>query len=149
MLEILSGRPILPKNECYVAHRTIQAQCRVRAIILQTICGTCVSCGSLMLAARFRWRRKSAAGTLPHGVKPSAYRHGLMSRRAGTVIEWRRIPKQALIDALRNTTLGPSNLSRQDKAELVRIAVTGLRSTKADQLRSNLDREMAFRKGTP
>jgi len=62
------------------------------------------------------------------------------------IIDWRSIPKQALVDALRNTSLGPTNLSRQDKADLVQIAQEGLRSNKAETLRRNLIIETAYQR---
>ncbi len=62
-------------------------------------------------------------------------------------INWRKVPKQALVDALRNTSLGPSNLSGQDKPDLVNIAKTALRSEKAETFRAELSREVSFRTG--
>ncbi len=43
-------------------------------------------------------------------------------------IEWKRVPKAALIDTMRNLNLGPSNLTRQDKADLIEIADRYLRA---------------------
>lgn len=40
----------------------------------------------------------------------------------GQQINWKRIAKRDLCDVLRDFNLGPSNLTRQDKAELVKIA---------------------------
>lgn len=37
-------------------------------------------------------------------------------------IEWKKVPKAALIDTMRSLNLGPSNLTRQDKSDLVEIA---------------------------
>jgi len=61
-------------------------------------------------------------------------------------IDFRKVPRQALIDALRNSNLGPSNLSAQDKAELVAIARQGLLSNKAEQLRDHIVSETEFRR---
>lgn len=67
-----------------------------------------------------------------------------VDRSARVQIDWSRVPKQALVDALRNASLGPANLSRQDKADLVRIATDALRGDKAETLRNNLITEIAF-----
>lgn len=60
-------------------------------------------------------------------------------------IDFDKVPKQALIDALRNSSLGPTNLSRQDKADLVRIAKQGLSSDRAETLAHHIATETAFR----
>lgn len=60
------------------------------------------------------------------------------------VINWKRVPKQALVDALRNASLGPTRLSAQDKPDLVEIALAGLRSNRHDVLLKALETEVVF-----
>jgi hypothetical protein len=43
-------------------------------------------------------------------------------------IDWKKVPKAALIDTMRSLNLGPSNLTRQDKADLVEIAKRYMRA---------------------
>jgi hypothetical protein len=65
-------------------------------------------------------------------------------------IDWRRVPKQALINAIRNSPGNPGlgNLSRQDKADLIKAANRIMRAGEdyAASFKANLDREVAFRK---
>ena len=61
-------------------------------------------------------------------------------------ISWRNVPRQALIDALRNCGLGSANLSRQDKTTLVRDAQVALRSDRRESFLAHLETEIAFRK---
>lgn len=53
--------------------------------------------------------------------------------------DWSKIPKQALVDALRNCMLGPSNVSRQDKCDLVAIAKRALSTLGEDRRKALLD----------
>lgn len=46
------------------------------------------------------------------------------------MIDWKTVPRQALVDALRNAMIGPGNLSRQDKRDLVAIAERALSTLK-------------------
>jgi hypothetical protein len=62
-------------------------------------------------------------------------------------IRWPKVPKQALIDALRNSSLGTANMSQQDKGDLVAVARAGLHSTRGAQLLAHLDTEITHRKG--
>jgi hypothetical protein len=61
-------------------------------------------------------------------------------------IDWKLVPKQALVDALRNTSIGPSNLSRQDKSDLVDLAKVALRSDRASLFQAHLDEEIAYQR---
>jgi hypothetical protein len=67
-----------------------------------------------------------------------------------TDIDWRKVPKQALIDALRNSAgnAGLGSLSHQDKPDLIdaacRIMATG--PDYAASFKDHLDREIAFRR---
>jgi hypothetical protein len=73
------------------------------------------------------------------------------------VIDWTRpdwhraVPKAALVDALRNSSIGPANLSRQDKADLVDLAQRHLRPdldpARVAALRDQIEHETAFRRG--
>jgi hypothetical protein len=63
-------------------------------------------------------------------------------------IDYAKVPKQALVDALRNNSLGPTNLSRQDKSDLVEIAKSAFRQLSADRaaaLRNAIEVETAYR----
>lgn len=57
-----------------------------------------------------------------------------------------RAPKRALVDALRNVSVGPSNLSQQDIGYLRQLARETLRSTKADSFAANLAIEVDYRR---
>lgn len=64
-------------------------------------------------------------------------------------IDWKSVPRQALVDALRNAMLGPTNLSRQDKPDLIAIAKRALESLDEPRRRALLDgiaRETAYRR---
>jgi hypothetical protein len=63
--------------------------------------------------------------------------------------DWDRVPKQALIDAMRNSNLGPSSLSRQSKADLVSLAEKAIRDLsfpRAEALKDDIARETTFRR---
>lgn len=63
-------------------------------------------------------------------------------------IIWKDVPKTALVDVLRNWSLGPSNLSRQDKSDLVAIAEAYLLAypLQMAKFRADLDREIEHRR---
>lgn len=61
-------------------------------------------------------------------------------------IDWKRVPKQALIDALRNASLGGGNLSAQSKDDLIRRAEQGLRSNRRESLLAHIAEETKFRR---
>lgn len=56
------------------------------------------------------------------------------------MIDWRRVPRQVLIDALRNCpgNTGLGNLSRQDKADLVAAAQRLIAAGHADSFQACL-----------
>ena len=65
------------------------------------------------------------------------------------VSSWRNVPRQALIDALRNNNLGCSNLSHQDKDDLVSEALrawNGMNQLYRDALVDSLKTEIDFRR---
>ena len=64
-------------------------------------------------------------------------------------IDWKAVPKAALVDTLRNCQQGPSNLSRQDKPDLVRIARAYLAAKPdyRDSFITKLQEEIQYRKG--
>lgn len=74
----------------------------------------------------------------------------VMEMLEAAVMDWRKVPKQALVDALRNSpgNCGLSNLSRQDKADLINAAnrLIAAGPDYAASFKANLDREIAFRR---
>lgn len=68
------------------------------------------------------------------------------------VIDFSKVPKRALVDALRNANLGPSNLSQQSKTHLVSIARQALREwgthdpARAAALREGIETETAHQR---
>lgn len=57
-----------------------------------------------------------------------------------------RAPKRALVDALRNCSVGPSNLSQQDIGYLRQLARETLRSNKAGSFAENLAIEVEYQR---
>ncbi|MBY0364085.1 MAG: hypothetical protein K2X45_19425 [Phreatobacter sp.] len=61
-------------------------------------------------------------------------------------IDWKKVPRQALIDAMRAINLGPSNLSQQRKADLMKVVEFHMRNWpegKQDQFVILLNLEIA------
>lgn len=61
-------------------------------------------------------------------------------------IDFAQVPKQALIDALRNSGLGTPSMRHQRKADLVSQARRALGTDRGPGLRQNIEVETAFRR---
>lgn len=70
-----------------------------------------------------------------------------MSDNPPAEIDWRTVPKDALIAAFRSTTLGPRDAAKMPKHELVAVArETMQHPDKARQLRRYIEAEVTLRR---
>lgn len=75
-----------------------------------------------------------------------------MSSTERDEVDFGRYPKQALVVALRNHMLGPSNISRQDKRDLIAIAQRAYETLPyeaASGLISSIEAEVAYLRSRP